>query len=157
MTAHCHQRPRGRGCGFGFYACLSSVFPQSSLMLVIVTVPGPSPSLIWTAALWLWTTGESHGRSVQGLGSGHISQWGWNPQKALLETVLERFPSCVPVSSFPQAASLSGSPFAVNQTTESSSALFLSLSHQVSHRSLAEACPTAGEDLEASRPSLGVT
>lgn len=83
---------------------------------------------------------------MQGLGRGHISQWGWNTQKALLETVLERFPSCVPVSSFPQAASLSGSPFAVTQTTESSLALFLSLSHQVSHRSLAEACPTAGED-----------
>lgn len=117
MTAHCHQRLRGLGCGFEFYACLSSVFSQSSLILVIVTVPGPSPSLIWTAALWLCTTGESLGRSVQGLSSGHSIQWGWNPQKTLLETVLERFLSCVPVSSFPQAASLSVSPFTVTQTT----------------------------------------
>lgn len=92
---------------------------------------------------------------MQGLGSSHISQWGWNPQKALLETVLERIPSCVPVSP---------------KLLRSQGHLSLSLRPQ-SHRQLSPSpspttsatealqrlVPLRVRTLEASHLSLGVT
>lgn len=134
MTAQCYQRPCGLGRGFGFYECLSSVSSQSSLILVIISVSGPSPSSIWTTVLWLWTTGESHERFVQGLGCGGV---GWGPPESLSGNSPGKIHTLC-ACPLPPKLLLSWGYLSWSLRPQSHCRL-LFLSHQVSHQSVAEA------------------